>query len=140
MSVNKACILGNVTKDPTIRQTQDGKDIASFSIATNESWKNKDGSKAEKVEFHNIVVFGGQASVVKNYVKKGSQLYIEGKLQTRKWQDKEGNDKYTTEIVLQGFNSILQMIGGESDGKEEKPQLSQQDSQAFEELDDIIPF
>jgi single-strand DNA-binding protein len=116
MSINKVILIGNCCKDPEIRTTQDGKEIASFSLATNESWKDKSsGEKKEKVEFHRVVVFSsGLANIVKNYVKKGSKLYIEGQLQTRKWTDKDGVEKYTTEIVLQGFNSVIQLLGGKS--------------------------
>jgi len=111
MSVNKAIIVGNVTKDPEIRSASNGQEIATFSIATNQKWKGKDGSPQERVEWHRVVVFSqGLVGIVKNYVKKGSKLYIEGQLQTRKWTDKNGVDKYTTEIVLQNFNSTLQIL------------------------------
>ena len=114
MSINKVILIGNVGTDPEIRNTNDGKEIASFSLATSESWKDKNsGEKKEKTEWHRLVVFSqGLVGIVKNYVKKGSKLYIEGQLQTRKWTDKDGADKYTTEIVLQGFNSTIQLVGG----------------------------
>ena len=111
MSVNKATILGNVTAQPEIRSTNDGREIANFSIATNEKWEAKDGTPKEKVEYHRIVVFNqGLVNLVKNYVKKGSKLYVEGQLQTRKWTDNNGVDKYTTEIVLQNYNSNLKIL------------------------------
>jgi single-strand DNA-binding protein len=114
MSINKVILIGNVGTDPEIRNTNDGREIASFSLATSESWKDKNsGEKKEKTEWHRLVVFSqGLVGIVKNYVKKGSKLYIEGQLQTRKWTDKDGADKYTTEIVLQGFNSTIQLLGG----------------------------
>tara|TARA_R100000734_G_C3307358_1_gene97938 strand:- start:184 stop:573 length:390 start_codon:yes stop_codon:yes gene_type:complete len=109
--LNKVTLIGNITKDPDIRQTSDGRELANFSLATNEKWKAKDGTPKEKVEYHKISVFSqGLVGVVKNYVKKGTKLYIEGQLQTRKWTDNNGVDKYTTEIVLQNFNSNLQLL------------------------------
>jgi single-strand DNA-binding protein len=113
-SLNKVTLIGNLGKDPEIRKTQDGRPIASFSIATTESWKDKNtGEKRDKTEWHNIVVFNeGLSRVVETYLKKGSKIYIEGQLQTRKWQDKEGNDRYTTEIVLQNYSGELIMLDG----------------------------
>lgn len=111
-SLNKVTLIGNLGRDPEIRHTQDGRPIANFSIATTESWKDKStGERREKTEWHNIVVFSeGLTRVIENYVKKGSKLYIEGQLQTRKWQDQNGNDRYTTEIVLQNYNSQLILL------------------------------
>src|ERR1700685_1660703 len=102
VSVNKVILVGNLGKDPEIRSTQDGREIASFSLATSQSWKdNATGERKEKTEWHNIVVFNTNlVGVVKNYVKKGSKLYIEGALQTRKWTDKDGRERYSTEVVL----------------------------------------
>jgi len=109
--LNKVLLIGNITKDPDIRSTQNGRELANFSLATNEKWKAKDGTPKEKVEYHKISVFSqGLVNVVKNYVKKGSKLYIEGQLQTRKWTDDNGIDKYITEIVLQNFNSSLLIL------------------------------
>lgn len=112
MSINKVILIGNLTRDPEIRNTTDGREIASFTIATSDVWKDKNsGEKKERSEFHKVVVFSqGLTGVVKNYVKKGSKLYIEGSLQTRKWTDKEGVEKYVTEIVLQGFGASLQIL------------------------------
>jgi len=112
MSINKVIIIGNLGKDPEIRQTKDGKEIANFSIATSESWKDKStGEKKEKTEWHKISIFSqGLVSIVKQYVKKGSKLYIEGALQTRKWTDDSGAEKYSTEIVLKDYNSTLQIL------------------------------
>lgn len=107
-------LIGRVGKDPEIHKTQAGKKIASFSLATSETWKDKNtGEKREKTEWHNIVIYNeGIAGVVEKYVHKGSQIYIEGALQTRKWQDKDGKDRYTTEVVLQGFNGQLILLDG----------------------------
>ena len=111
-SVNKVILVGNLGQDPEIRRTQDGRPIANFSIATSDTWKDKNtGERREKTEWHRVVCFQeGLCKVIENYVKKGSKLYIEGALQTRKWQDKEGNDRYSTEIVMQGFDSKLVML------------------------------
>ena len=112
MSLNKVTLIGNVGQDPEIRSTQDGRELANFSLATTENWKDKNtGERQSKTEWHRIVVFSqGLVGVIKNYVKKGSKLYIEGALQTRKWTDKSGIEKYTTEIVLQNYNSNLQIL------------------------------
>ena len=143
MSVNKVIILGNVTAQPEIRNTNDGREIVNFSIATNEKWKSKDGTKNEKVEYHRIVVFSqGLVNVIKNYVKKGSKLYIEGQLQTRKYTDSNGVDKYITEIVLQNYNSNLIMLNSKNDGEVVyKSTLTQKESEEKEQtFDDKIPF
>jgi single-strand DNA-binding protein len=130
MSVNKACLLGNVGQDPKLSATAEGKEIASFSIATTDYWKDKQTQeKKSKTEWHNIVIFSqGLVNIVKNYVKKGSKLYIEGKLQTRKWTDKQGVDRYSTEIVLQGFNSKLELLDSKQDDSQQK------NDQAFEKV------
>ena len=108
-SVNKVILLGNLGRDPEIRSMQSGSKMASFSIATSKRWKDKNTQEQkEKTSWHNVVVFGdGLVSIVENYVKKGSKIYVEGELQTRKWQDQDGNDKYTTEVILQGYNCNL---------------------------------
>ena len=117
-SVNKVILIGNVGADPEIRRTQSGAPIANLRIATSESWRDRNsGERREKTEWHNVVVFNeGLCKVVEQYVKKGAKLYIEGALQTRKWQDKDGNDRYSTEVVLQGFNSTLTMLDGRGEG------------------------
>lgn len=119
-SVNKVILVGNVGKDPEIRSTQDGKEIASLSLATSDSWKDKStGERKEKTEWHRISVFNdGLVGVIKNYVKKGSKLYIEGQIQTRKWTDKDGVEKYSTEVVLQNYGGVLQMLDSKKDDKE----------------------
>ncbi|NKB52151.1 MAG: single-stranded DNA-binding protein [Rhizobiaceae bacterium] len=111
-SVNKVILVGNLGADPEIRRTQDGRPIANFSVATSESWRDKNtGERREKTEWHRVVCFNeGLCKVIEQYVKKGSKVYIEGQLQTRKWQDQSGQDKYTTEVVLQGFNGNLTML------------------------------
>lgn len=117
-SVNKVILIGNVGADPEIRRTQDGRAIANLRIATSETWRDRNsGERREKTEWHNVVVFNeGLTKVVEQYVKKGAKLYIEGQLQTRKWQDQNGQDRYTTEVVLQGFNSTLTMLDGRGEG------------------------
>src|SRR4051794_30477015 len=111
-SVNKVILIGNLGKDPEIRRTQDGRPIANLSVATSDSWRDKNtGEKREKNEWHRGVIFSeGLCKVVEQYLKKGSKIYIEGSLQTRKYQDKDGQDKYSTKIVLQNFNSTLVML------------------------------
>jgi single-strand DNA-binding protein len=117
-SVNKVILVGNLGKDPEMRRTQDGRPIANFSLATSETWRDKNtGERKEKTEWHRVVVFNeGLCKVVEQYVKKGSKLYIEGALQTRKWTDKDGVEKYSTEVVLQGFNSVLTMLDSKGGG------------------------
>jgi single-strand DNA-binding protein len=112
-SVNKVILLGNLGRDPEIRSMQSGKKMASFSIATSKRWKDKNTQEQkENTSWHNIVVFNeGLVDVIEKYVKKGSKIYVEGELSTRKYQDKDGNDRYTTEVVLQGYNSNLTMLG-----------------------------
>lgn len=111
-SVNRVIIVGNVGQDPTINSTKDGREIANLSLATSDKWTDKrTGEKRENTEWHRIVIFNeGLVKVVKSYVHKGSKLYVEGKLQTRKWTDQQGVEKYSTEIVLQGFGSTITML------------------------------
>jgi single-strand DNA-binding protein len=117
-SVNKVILIGNLGRDPEIRFTQGGAKIANFSIATSESWKDKQsGERREKTEWHRIVVFSeGLAGIAERFLKKGSKVYIEGSLQTRKWTGNDGVEKYTTEVVLQGFNGTLTMLDGRGEG------------------------
>ena len=118
--INKVILVGNVGQDPEVRYMPNGGAVANVTLATSESWMDKNsGQRQEKTEWHRIVFFGKLADVVSQYVKKGSKLYVEGKLQTRKWQDQSGNDKYTTEIVVDGFNGQMQMLdgrGGDNNG------------------------
>ena len=113
-SVNKVILIGNLGRDPEIRSTQDGREIANLAIATSESWKDKNtGERKEKTEWHRVVVFNdGLVGVVKNYLKKGSKVYVEGALQTRKWTNKDGQEQYSTEVVLQGPGAVLTMLDG----------------------------
>jgi single-strand DNA-binding protein len=135
MSINKVILIGNCGTDPKISNTQDGREIASFTLATSEKWNDKNsGEKKEKTEWHKIVVFSaGLAGVVKNYVKKGSKLYIEGQLQTRKWE-KDGVDHYSTEIVLQGFGGVIQLL----DSKKGDQQSSSGEDDSFEKTAKIV--
>ena len=113
-SVNKVILVGNLGNDPEIRRTQDGRPIANLSVATSENWRDKNsGERREKTEWHRVVIFNeGLCRVAEQYLRKGSKVYLEGQLQTRKWQDQQGNDRYSTEVVLQGFNSTLTMLDG----------------------------
>lgn len=117
-SVNKVILVGNLGKDPEIRRTQDGRPIANLSIATSETWRDKNsGERKEKTEWHRVVIFNeGLCKVAEQYLKKGAKVYIEGALQTRKWTDQSGVEKYSTEVVLQGFNSTLTMLDGRGGG------------------------
>ena len=117
-SINKVILVGNVGNDPEIRSFNNGGRVANLSIATSESWRDKQsGEKREKTEWHRVAIFQeGLVGVVERYVKKGTKLYIEGKLQTRKWQDRDGNDKYTTEIVLQGYGGNLTLLDSAGGG------------------------
>ena len=120
-SVNKVILIGNLGKDPEIRRTQDGRPIANLNVATSETWRDKNtGERKERTEWHRVVIFNeGLSKIAEQYLKKGSKVYLEGQLQTRKWQDQSGQDKYTTEVVLQGFNCALTMLdraGGGSGG------------------------
>src|ERR1700730_9642080 len=117
-SVNKVILVGNLGKDPEIRRTQDGRPIANLSVATSESWRDKaTGERKEKTEWHRVVIFNeGLCKVAEQYLKKGAKVYIEGQLQTRKWTDQSGAEKYSTEVALQGFNSTLTMLDGRSGG------------------------
>jgi len=117
-SVNKVILVGNLGADPEIRRTQDGRPIANLRVATSESWRDKaTGERREKTEWHRVVIFNeGLCRVAEQYLKKGSKVYLEGSLQTRKWQDQSGQDRYSTEVVLQGFNSVLTMLDGRGGG------------------------
>ena len=117
-SVNKVILIGNLGRDPEVRSFQNGGKVCNLRIATSETWKDKNtGERREKTEWHSVAIFQeGLVRVAEQYLKKGSTVYIEGKLQTRKWQDQSGQDKYSTEIVLQGYDGVMTMIGGRGDG------------------------
>jgi len=145
-SVNKVILVGNLAADPEVRNTQDGRPIVNLRLVTNESWKDKNtGEKKERAEFHRVVIFSeGLCRVAEQYLKKGSTVYIEGQLQTRKWQDQDGNDRYSTEITLQGFNSTLTMLGGKSEwqsqGDPYKPTKPNFEAGGQDDDMDSIPF
>jgi len=154
-SVNKVIIVGNLGADPDIKRTQDGRPIVNLSVATSDSWKDKNtGERREKTEWHRVVIFSeGLCRIAESYLKKGSKVYLEGQLQTRKWQDKDGNDRWSTEVVLQNFNSTLTMLDSrnEGGGNYDKPQSSDQSGDigqsgpvggapASGDIDDEIPF
>jgi len=117
-SVNKVILVGNLGADPEIRRTQDGRPIANLRIATSETWRDRNsGERKERTEWHRVVIFNeGLCKVAESYLRKGSKVYIEGQLQTRKWQDQSGQERYSTEVVLQGFNSTLTMLDGRGEG------------------------
>ena len=136
-SVNKAIILGNVGKDPEVRFLPDGKATANLSVATSSTWKDKSGEKQESTEWHRISAFGKLAEIIGEYVKKGSQIYIEGRITTRKWKDKDRQDKYTTEIIA----DQMQMLGGRGETKQDKPAAKPAEKAGhFDNMDDDIPF
>jgi len=117
-SVNKVILVGNLGADPEIRRTNDGRPIANLRVATSESWRDRNsGERREKTEWHRVVIFNeGLCKIAEQYLRKGSKVYLEGQLQTRKWQDQQGQDRYSTEVVLQGFNSQLTMLDGRGEG------------------------
>ena len=149
-SLNKVLLIGRLGADPEIKQMVNGKSVARLSLATSQSWKDKNtGEKKEKTEWHRIVVFNeGLVNVVQQYLKKGAQVYIEGQLSTRKWKDEQsGQDKYSTEILIQGYNSSLTMLGGGGRGiqNDNSPQPISKNSDDISkmeqnDLDDEIPF
>ena len=144
-SVNKVILVGNLGKDPEVRRMTSGDPVVNLSIATSESWRDKaSGEKKEKTEWHRVVIFNKNlAEVAEKYLRKGAKVYVEGQLQTRKWTDKDGAEKYSTEVVLQNFRGELTMLDGRNGGGEggggrgagEAPASFQRD-----ELDDEIPF
>jgi len=146
-SLNKVLLIGRLGADPEVKQMVNGKSVARLSLATSQSWKDKNtGEKKEKTEWHRVVVFNeGLVNVVQQYLKKGAQIYIEGQLSTRKWKDeKSGQDKYSTEVVIQGFNSSLTMLGGSNQNstssQDNKKSFDQDTNPPQNELDDDIPF
>lgn len=113
--VNKVILVGTLGQDPTVRYTPAGAAITNISIATSDSWKDKNtGQKQQKTEWHRVVFFGKLGEIAGEYLRKGSQVYVEGKLQTRKWQNQQGQDQYSTEVIVDGFNGVMQMLGGKS--------------------------
>ena len=149
-SLNKVLLIGRLGADPEIKQMVNGKSVARLSLATSNTWKDKNtGEKKEKTEWHRVVIFNeGLVNVVQQYVKKGAQVYIEGELTTRKWKDeKSGLDKYSTQVVLQGFNSSFKILSSKNnqienlqDNKTEKSSLPNDENSSSSDLDDEIPF
>jgi single-strand DNA-binding protein len=117
-SVNKVILVGNLGADPEIKRTSDGRPVANLRVATSETWRDRNsGERREKTEWHRVVIFNeGLCKIAEQYLKKGAKVYLEGQLQTRKWQDQSGQDRYSTEVVLQGFNSALTMLDGRGEG------------------------
>ncbi len=116
-SLNKVMLIGNLGADPEIRSFQNGGRVANLRIATSETWKDKDGQRQERTDWHTVAIFSeGLVNVVENYLRKGSKVFVEGQLQTRKWQDQNGQDRYSTEVVLRGFNGTLTMLDGRGEG------------------------
>ena len=153
-SVNKVILIGNLGADPEIRHTQDGRPVANLRVATSESWRDKaTGERRERTEWHRVVIFSeGLCRIAEQYLKKGSKVYLEGQLQTREWEDQSGQKRYTTEVVLQGFNSALTMLDSRASGERDQgaagdfgraspmQQPSGSAGSAAAELDDEIPF
>ena len=144
MSVNKVIIVGNLGRDPEVRALNSGDKVCNLSVATSESWRDKaTGEKKEKSEWHRVVIFNDNLSTVaEKYLRKGSKVYIEGQLQTRKWTDQNGQEKYSTEIVLQKFRGELQILDSKGDSQGQAPAQygSSQPAQAAADIDDEIPF
>ncbi|RZI47696.1 single-stranded DNA-binding protein [Rickettsiales endosymbiont of Peranema trichophorum] len=148
-SLNKVVLIGNVGKDPEVRTTQDGKEIVSFSLATSEAWKDKaSGERRERTEWHRVVIFSPPlVTIAKNYIHKGSKVYLEGVLQTRKWVDQSSVERYVTEVVLQNFGGTIILLDGKGSGGDydnqsyhsDKPSSYNQKGSA-PEVDDEIPF
>lgn len=135
--VNKVILVGNLGKDPEVRYAASGSAMANATLATSETWKDKtSGEKQEKTEWHKLVFFGKTAEIAGQYLKKGTQIYVEGRLQTRKWQNKEGADQYTTEVVV----SEMQMLGSRPTGTQETATPEQQTADTGATFDDDIPF
>lgn len=142
-SINKVILIGNLGTDPEIRRTQDGRPIANLTVATSESWRDKNsGERKEKTEWHRVVIFNeGLCKIAENYLKKGSKVYLEGALATRKWTDQSGADKYSTEVVLQGFNGTLTMLDGPSGERSDSSSYDDRGTGGGQsDLDDDIPF
>ena len=149
-SLNKVLLIGRLGNDPEIKQMSNGKSVARLSVATSETWKDKNsGERKEKTEWHRVVIFNeGLVGVVQQYLKKGSQVYIEGQIQTTKYTDNNGQEKYSTQIILQGYNSTLTMLGSSNSGGKIEDNSMNQDSSSLpsdnnvssNELDDEVPF
>lgn len=145
--INKVMLIGNLGDNPEVRKTQSGDSVATLSIATSESWKDQSGQRQEKTEWHRVVIFGKTADIAGQYLKKGSKVFIEGKLQTRKWTNQQGQEQYTTEVVVSGFGGVLKMLGAnDNQGQRQSNAQPSTSPQGFGQepqnhgLDDDIPF
>ena len=150
-SINKVTLIGRLGAEPDVRSTQDGRSIVSFSVATSETWKDKNsGEKREKTEWHRVVIFNeGLGKIAQQYLNKGSRVYLEGQLQTRKWEDQSGQEKYTTEVVIQNYNGNLTLLDSRNDNSSQNSQIADNKSNFIDtatktdeniEFDDEIPF
>jgi single-strand DNA-binding protein len=140
-SFNKVIIIGNLGQDPDVRSMQSGDKVANLSVATSERWKDKDGNQQEKTEWHRVVIFGRTAEVAERFLRKGSKVLIEGQLQTRKWQDQSGADRYTTEVVVRGYGGSMTMLDGKPDGGDRRGDDRGYGGQyGGGDLDDDIPY
>jgi single-strand DNA-binding protein len=141
-SVNKVILIGNLGSDPEIRHTQDGKMIVNLRLATSESWRDKaSGERKERTEWHRVVIFNeGLARIAEQYLRKGSKVYVEGQLQTRKWRDQSDSERYSTEIVLQGFSSAMTMLDGPKKATTDPQAPLTSHKEMMADLDDEIPF
>jgi len=136
--VNKVILIGNLGRDPEIRQLESGAKVATFSLATTETYKSKDGNKVEQTEWHNIVFWRGLAEVAERFLKKGSSIYVEGRIRTRSWEDKEGNKRYTTEII--GDNMTMLGSRRDAESSQHTPPPPAEDPASFNEEADDLPF
>ena len=124
--INKVILVGNLGQDPEVRYMPNGNAVANFSVATSESWRDKQtGESRDRTEWHRVVVFGSLAEIAGQYIKKGTQVYLEGQLQTRKWQDQSGQDRYTTEVVINPFGGTLQILGSRENGADDREHSTQ---------------
>jgi single-strand DNA-binding protein len=146
-SVNKVTLLGRLGRDPEVRNFQNGDKVVNFSVATSERYKDRDGNQQERTEWHSVAIFNEHyAGVAEKYLRKGAQVYLEGQLQTRKWQDQSGNDRYSTEIVLRPYRGELQLIGGKRDDGDDAPftptrgDIDRETRAMKRDLDDDLPF
>lgn len=137
--VNKVILVGNLGQDPEIRYMPSGDAVANLTLATSESWKDKSGQMQEKTEWHRVAIFGKLAEIAGEYLRKGSQVYFEGSLQTRKWQNKEGQDQYTTEIKVDSFNGVMQMLGSKGDNSGQSAPNSGQQQRAPQQQNNQSP-
>ena len=148
--INKVILVGNLGRQPELKQTTTGNTLANIALATSKTWNDKAGVKQERTEWHNITVFGKLAEIVGQYCQKGTKLYVEGELQTEKWQDKQGNDRYTTKVIVNGFGGVIQMIDSKNSREQSNPvppttpppvkEHTPIEPVAKDEFEDDIPF